>query len=82
MSCRVVGLDVEVAMVSVVLNQLRQRGAQNVTAQIVETPTNLLSRDIWSRCGFCGAANKYIFTEKELALPKHITALEAGVSSG
>jgi FkbH-like protein len=52
MSCRVVGLDVELAAMAEVLRRMRARGAKTVTAQLIETEANLLCRTLFDRCGF------------------------------
>ncbi len=52
MSCRVVGLDVELAAVAEVLRRLRAAGASTVTATLIETDANLLCRTLFDRAGF------------------------------
>lgn len=52
MSCRVNGLDVELAALSRLTTLLRAAGAKDISAALVETKLNLLCRDLWSRCGF------------------------------
>jgi FkbH-like protein len=53
MSCRVVGMDVEIAAVAELLRIVRERiGAPAFTAELRETELNLLARDLWRRCGF------------------------------
>lgn len=52
MSCRVVGLDVELAAVALTVAAMRQAGVAELRARLVETPLNLLAREIWPRCGF------------------------------
>jgi len=55
MSCRVVGMDVEIAAVSGVLQALDGRGIGEYGATLELTPANLLCRDLWERCGFAAA---------------------------
>jgi FkbH-like protein len=55
MSCRVVGMDVEIAAVSGVLQALGGRGIIEYGASLELTPANLLCRDLWERCGFAAA---------------------------
>jgi FkbH-like protein len=57
MSCRVVGLDVEIAALAEVLRRLRAAGATSVTARLVETDANLLCRPLFGRCGFVAGAD-------------------------
>ena len=64
MSCRVLGLEVEVAIVAALLDMLRQEGVAHVRAALVPTALNLMCRDLYARCGFheageaweCGSA--------------------------
>jgi len=55
MSCRVVGMDVEIAAVSGVLQALGGRGIIDYGASLELTSANLLCRDLWERCGFAAA---------------------------
>ena len=50
MSCRVVGLDVEIAVLAFILRALFD--GQEVNARIIETDANFLCRDLYQRCGF------------------------------
>jgi FkbH-like protein len=76
MSCRVVGLDVEIAAVADVLRRLRAEGAGVVSARLVETDANLLCRTLFDRCGFVRGADGVWVNEPDNvpAVPAH-TAL-------
>ena len=52
MSCRVVGLDVEMAAIAEIMRVLGEGGLDAVSADLVETDKNLLCRDLYERCGF------------------------------
>lgn len=52
MSCRVVGLDVELAAVSETIRHMRARTAQEIRARVVRTGSNLLCQTLFERCGF------------------------------
>jgi len=53
MSCRVVGLEVEIAAVAEVLRIIQRDNPKvSATAELTETGLNLLARDLWERCGF------------------------------
>ncbi len=52
MSCRTVGLDVELAAIFELIAALSADGIKELRAVNVDTPSNLLSRDIWQKCGF------------------------------
>jgi FkbH-like protein len=71
MSCRVVGLDIEIAAMAEVLRRL---GAGTVSARLVETEANLLCRPLFERCGFRASGAGEWISEKAnvLAVPAHI----------
>jgi len=74
MSCRVIGLEVEVAQVAYVLDLLLKRGEEQAIAKVIETDANLVSRDIWKRCGFLLEQDDWIRDLScRLAVPSHIT---------
>lgn len=53
MSCRVVGMEVEAAVVVEILRIIQESTkALRVTAELEETPLNLLARDLWHKSGF------------------------------
>ncbi|EGF91941.1 HAD-superfamily phosphatase, subfamily IIIC domain protein [Asticcacaulis biprosthecium C19] len=69
MSCRVVGLEVELAAVALCVGELHGE----VEALSTETDANRLSRDIWARSGFLLRGDGYILeTESRPTLPAHI----------
>lgn len=73
MSCRVIGLDVELAAVSQVLAGIRDAGCDRAYASAVVTPANLLSRDIWARTGFAEDGGDWSLPLTEIpAVPPHI----------
>jgi FkbH-like protein len=52
MSCRVLGLEIERALLSVVLNTLREAHDGAITAEVVQTNENMVSRDVFEKYGF------------------------------
>lgn len=52
MSCRVLGLDVELAALFAISQRIGDRGYKEVLAQVVETEANYLCRDLFARGGF------------------------------
>jgi predicted enzyme involved in methoxymalonyl-ACP biosynthesis len=73
MSCRVVGMDVEIAAVGGVLQALAARGIAEYGATLIRTPANLLCRDLWERCGFVAAGpDRYRRAADPFAMPAHI----------
>ena len=75
MSCRTVGMDVEIAAVSAALATMVQDGCSQAVTTLVETPANLLCRDLWERCGFVAIGGGRFVRQPigELAVPPHIT---------
>ena len=74
MSCRVVGMDVEVAAVTGVLRAIAAGGAAEYRATLVPTSANLLCRDLWERCGFAATGPEQYRRSPDppLAVPSHI----------
>jgi FkbH-like protein len=73
MSCRVVGLDVELAAINSIVGILKDEGLTNVTAIAVDTNANLLSRDLYARCGFSRVDRVWMRTIGEPnEIPEHI----------
>jgi FkbH-like protein len=52
MSCRVIGLDVELAALAEIQRGIGARGHLEAQAQVVETDVNYLCRDLFARGGF------------------------------
>jgi FkbH-like protein len=70
MSCRVAGMDVEIAAVSQALKQMK---GERCSAALVDTELNLLCRDLYPRCGFEKAGDSWERNLKPvLEVPGHI----------
>ena len=52
MSCRVLGYQVENAVMAVIVRGLRDRGARAVRGRLIETDVNFPCRELFARCGF------------------------------
>lgn len=52
MSCRVMGLDIEIAALAAILQTQRNAGVTIATAHFVDTPLNAACRDFYLRAGF------------------------------
>ena len=52
MSCRVVGMDVEIAVLAELLKLQAENGGGPSIAVLRETELNLVCRDLYERCGF------------------------------
>jgi FkbH-like protein len=74
MSCRVVGMDVEIAAAAGVLRAMAASAASDIGASLVHTQANLLCRDLWERCGFAAAGPEQYRRSPDppLVVPAHI----------
>lgn len=76
MSCRVVGLDVEIAALSHVVGEMAERGRATVQARLVDTGANGLCRTLYPTCGFELAESDWSrSTEPPLIVPDHIRSI-------
>ena len=73
MSCRVIGLEVEIAAVGALVEEM----VEPVTARFTATDANFLCKDLFARCGFVEAEGGWA-KPAGMALPRpaHIRALE------
>jgi FkbH-like protein len=70
MSCRVLGMDVELAAVNYVVTLIRAKyGGGAVTASLVETKDNSPCRDVYMRAGFTAVPGESAFVLSPSALP-------------
>jgi predicted enzyme involved in methoxymalonyl-ACP biosynthesis len=60
MSCRVVGMEVEIAALSEILRAIHEGGFGSASASLEETDMNLLCRDLYERCGFNRRGDQWI----------------------
>jgi predicted enzyme involved in methoxymalonyl-ACP biosynthesis len=60
MSCRVVGMEVEIAALSEILRAIHEGGFGSTRANLQETDMNLLCRDLYERCGFNRLGDQWI----------------------
>ena len=76
MSCRVFGLDLEMAAISMVLDRSTEAGPAR--ALLINTDANLPARDLWLKLGFHADGDAYLLPpEARIARPGHI-GLEDG----
>ncbi len=73
MSCRVVGLEAEIAMLALVTAAM---GAprQAVHGLMTETKANLLARDLFLRCGFVPRSGTFVLDGGMVRMPAHVSA--------
>jgi FkbH-like protein len=73
MSCRIMGLDVEVAAVAHMTTIMHARGASTIFAAFVETERNLPCRNLYPSCGFEATVGGWQRTATPpLLVPAHI----------
>jgi FkbH-like protein len=73
MSCRVVGMEVELAAISLAAAALFGAGAAKLRARIVETDANFLVRGLYQAAGFTAQDGVWVLVPEALrALPAHI----------
>lgn len=74
MSCRVLGLGVEEAVMANIVAAMRANGARTVTGHLVETDVNFPCRDLFSRCGFQLDGDVWILAADNVPqIPGHVT---------
>ncbi len=84
MSCRVLGMDVEVAALARVASLVRADADREITAELLETAANGPCRDVFSRAGFeeiacAGERRRFrLASGKRLSPPGHIRMMPTG----
>jgi len=75
MSCRVVGLEVETAVIAKIVGAIRAKFPDaTIEAKLEKTELNLLARDLWSRSDFLNEGDRWILSPSQGAVthPPHI----------
>ena len=74
MSCRVLGLQIEEAVMAAVVEEMRSKGVKEIRAQIIETDVNFPCRDLFQKCGFVKAGDEWVLMPDTLVCaPSHVT---------
>jgi FkbH-like protein len=74
MSCRIMGLEAELAAVACIYNLFRDSGVGTMFCGMVETDRNLPCRDVYSRCNFSAVEGGWQrSTSSPMPLPAHIS---------
>jgi FkbH-like protein len=77
MSCRVIGYDIEQAVMSVIVQALRGANAIAVTGVLVETEANLACRSLFENAHFRRMQTGWVLEASELlTIPSHITLVQ------
>lgn len=73
MSCRVIGLDVELAALAYIANDALHLGIGRLSGHTKTTDANVLSRDLFSRAGYVQQESKWILElNEDRHIPEHI----------
>ncbi|MBS0582635.1 MAG: HAD-IIIC family phosphatase [Proteobacteria bacterium] len=75
MSCRVIGLDIEVSVIGEIGRRLARQGRPGLSARFVQTDANQLVHDLYPRCGMA-SIDSGLFSADSASLPPlagHIT---------
>ncbi len=78
MSCRVVGLDIELGVLHWLHDRQLRRGMSELGARFVETDANQLCRDLFARAGYVQGPDRQVMALPDRsAAPAHISVRES-----
>ena len=76
MSCRVLGYQIEEAVMAHIVRSLTIGTGDDVTGLLIETVANLPSRDLFARCGFAKDGDRWSLAGSTVVqAPPHVTLL-------
>lgn len=75
MSCRVLGYEIEDAVMATIVRSLRAEGIGAIVGRLVETDANFPCRNLFSKCGFTEHDQEewLLLGGRETAVPGHVT---------
>jgi FkbH-like protein len=76
MSCRVLGYQIEEAVMGTIVSGMRMSGSTAVTGRLIHTDVNFPCRDLFKKCGFIDPAETGLWVltpEATIAIPDHLT---------
>ena len=77
MSCRVLGLDIEIAVMAQVVARIRAGGPGDITGALVATDANFPCRDLFQKCGFFTNGSSWTLTDgAAISNPSHVTIVQ------
>jgi FkbH-like protein len=77
MSCRVLGYQIEDAVMANIVQAIRAKGVGTIVGRLVETDVNFPCRSLFSKCGFAGMGERWILeADQDIAVPGHVTIRE------
>lgn len=73
MSCRVVGLDIEITVLRNLIGRMLSWSPEPVRARFVKTDANVLCRDVFRRCDFTEDADMWVWQGAAVpGIPEHV----------
>ena len=74
MSCRVLGYEIEDAVMATIVRSLRAKGIGAIAGRLVETDVNFPCRNLFSKCGFTEHGQNWLLLGgHDIAVPGHVT---------
>lgn len=74
MSCRVLGYQIEEAVMSTIVASLREHHHEQISGRLVETDVNFPCRPLFSKCGFTNEGELWLLSpDQEVPMPAHVT---------
>jgi FkbH-like protein len=82
MSCRILGYQIEEAVMATVVPAVRASGAAEIRGYLVETDVNFPCRDLFAKSGFIKTEEMWMLPSSvDLALPEHVTMRTPPIST-
>ncbi len=79
MSCRVLGLGVEEAVMGTITGRIRDEAGGDIQGRLLRTELNFPCRDLFARCGFQEADTIWILPDaRAVPVPDHVTVTVTG----
>ena len=76
LSCRVIGREIERAIMSFIINEARERGLETIIAEFIPTKKNSPTENFLDKCGFKKEGEFWIFnTSKEFKKPSIVSLI-------
>jgi FkbH-like protein len=73
MSCRILGYDIEIAVMTRIAEELRGDESAAVIGHLQETEVNFPSRDLFARCGFLERDHAWVLPpDVRVSVPSHV----------
>lgn len=77
MSCRVLGYQIEDAVMAMIVRALREKGFGAIRGYLVETDVNFPCRGLFAKCGFADIGEHWVLEDdRNITVPDHVTIRE------